>query len=48
MPCRDCTDRYIGCHSKCRKYKKWKKDLENTKEKEKKIKSKYNIGYYHK
>ena len=22
-PCKDCTDRYPGCHSKCTKYIKW-------------------------
>lgn len=20
FPCRDCTDRYVGCHSECEKY----------------------------
>ena len=23
-PCKDCPDRYVGCHSKCDKYIKWK------------------------
>jgi hypothetical protein len=25
-PCYKCTDRQVGCHSKCEKYKKWKKE----------------------
>ena len=24
-PCLYCTDRYVGCHSKCEKYAEWKK-----------------------
>jgi hypothetical protein len=23
-PCKDCLERYIGCHSSCQKYIKWK------------------------
>jgi hypothetical protein len=23
-PCKDCPDRYVGCHSKCSKYIEWK------------------------
>ena len=29
-PCRKCTDRYISCHGKCDKYRKYKKDLEEV------------------
>ena len=31
MPCKDCTDRHIGCHSKCEKYQAFRKqrDKEN-------------------
>lgn len=25
-PCKDCTDRQVGCHGKCEKYIKWKKE----------------------
>lgn len=25
-PCKDCTDRYVGCHSNCSKYKDWKSE----------------------
>lgn len=30
-PCKDCTDRHIGCHSECDKYKYWKARLEEVK-----------------
>ena len=23
-PCKDCTDRYVGCHADCEKYLAWK------------------------
>lgn len=26
-PCKDCKDRYLGCHSKCKKYNNFKKEL---------------------
>ena len=25
-PCRYCTERKVGCHGKCNKYKSWKKE----------------------
>ena len=33
-PCKDCPDRYPGCHSKCERYKSWKKEWDELKEKE--------------
>lgn len=34
-PCKDCSDRYVGCHSKCDRYKAWseahERELEQTK-----------------
>lgn len=27
-PCLDCKDRFIGCHSKCEKYKQFKRKME--------------------
>lgn len=24
VPCKDCLDRELGCHSKCLKYQEWK------------------------
>lgn len=27
-PCKDCTDRCIGCHSTCERYKEYKDTLE--------------------
>lgn len=33
-PCKDCPDRYPGCHAKCEKYKAWKKEWDEIKEKE--------------
>ena len=34
-PCKDCLNREIGCHSKCKKYIKFKNDLKKDKAKEK-------------
>lgn len=34
-PCKDCLDRYIGCHGKCEKYLEYKKELQKTKCQEK-------------
>lgn len=32
-PCKKCKDRVLNCHSKCEKYKSWKKDgVEEPKE----------------
>ena len=31
-PCRECTDRTIGCHSICNKYKQWCKEHQQMKE----------------
>lgn len=33
--CKDCTKRALGCHSKCAKYAKWKKEVEKMREYEK-------------
>ncbi len=33
-PCKDCPDRYPGCHAKCERYKSWKKEWDELKEKE--------------
>lgn len=29
VPCCDCTDRRVGCHGKCDKYKKFRKELKH-------------------
>lgn len=26
-PCKDCEDRFVGCHSTCTEYQKYKKDI---------------------
>lgn len=46
--CKDCQDRYIGCHSNCEKYKEWKAKKNEEKEKIKLGWLKRNNGYYHK
>lgn len=28
-PCKDCTDRIVGCHSTCEKYKLFRSDLDD-------------------
>lgn len=30
-PCKDCPDRYLGCHDRCEKYQQFKVDLVNAK-----------------
>ena len=37
-PCLDCQDRFIGCHSVCKPYKKWRADKDEENEKIKKLK----------
>lgn len=32
-PCKDCTDRELGCHSKCEKYKAFKEWNDQAREK---------------
>lgn len=27
-PCKDCPDREVGCHGKCKRYAEWRKVLE--------------------
>lgn len=34
MPCKDCKERYLGCHSKCVKYQNAKKRNDELREKE--------------
>lgn len=34
FPCKNCTDRVPGCHSKCDKYRDRKTNKEKTKSKE--------------
>ena len=30
-PCKDCTDREVGCHGKCEKYATYRAELERSK-----------------
>ena len=30
-PCKDCMERYIGCHSSCEKYIEWRKEFDEQK-----------------
>lgn len=30
-PCKDCPDRFLGCHSRCGKYQRFKAELERVK-----------------
>ena len=32
VPCRECPDRYVGCHSKCDKYKEYADELHKIRE----------------
>lgn len=33
-PCKDCTERHVGCHAECEKYRKAKEETEEAKEKQ--------------
>lgn len=35
-PCKDCTEKYEGCHGKCEAFLKYKADIEAIKEKQRK------------
>ena len=35
-PCKDCQDRYILCHDKCKRYADWKSEIERVKEEKRK------------
>lgn len=35
-PCKDCSDRYPGCHGKCPGYAEWRTYLENINEERRK------------
>ncbi len=32
LGCKDCKERYVGCHSECPRYRKWKEEWEKEKE----------------
>ena len=42
-PCKDCKDRYIGCHGQCEKYKSARK--ENEEEKKGTIRRRTEVAY---
>ena len=43
--CKDCKDRYLGCHSKCEKYIDSKKKLDKLREKER-MEKRINYDYW--
>lgn len=32
-PCRDCRDRYVGCHSECERHAEWQRRVDAEREK---------------
>lgn len=32
-PCKECADRFIGCHGKCEKYKTWRAEYDEINKK---------------
>ena len=38
-PCFDCTERFVGCHSKCDKYAEWQKNHQKRKDEVRKSKN---------
>lgn len=41
-PCKNCPDRYLGCHSNCDKYKQFKKEIAERKRKNQKGREYFN------
>ncbi len=33
VPCKDCVDRHVSCHSSCEKYKLWRQDMDVVRDK---------------
>lgn len=48
--CLGCTDRYVGCHSKCEKYKAYKEEMAKFDETVNKSREKYSnyVSYKYK
>ena len=36
-PCNECTEREVGCHGKCARYKQWRKELDEKNERRLKV-----------
>jgi hypothetical protein len=36
-PCKDCTEREVGCHSKCQRFIEWKKREDLLKEEKREV-----------
>ena len=45
MTCKDCKDRYIGCHDRCEKYQQFKKENEIKREQQR-IQQSIKNSYY--
>lgn len=45
-PCRNCTERTLGCHDACEKYKEFKEKLEHDKLLKKEYEEKHGEVYY--
>ena len=46
--CKNCQNRYVGCHDNCEDYKAYKQYLEEKKEKERiaRLQDRYTTPYY--
>ena len=44
--CKDCTDRHVGCHAKCKSYQNWRKEYDKEQEKIKRRKIKESAYFY--
>ena len=47
LECKDCTKRYVGCHSVCENYNAWKKEHDELVKKQRKIMSNEYISFTH-
>ena len=46
--CQDCTERHIGCHDTCEKYKEFKQRIEHEKQLKREYQEKHGEMFYEK
>lgn len=46
--CYGCTERKVGCHSKCERYLKWKEEYDKKAKLKRAGENKYHDFFYHK
>lgn len=46
-PCRDCSERTVGCHATCENYKAWKEETDRVNENVREKKKNYRLADTH-